>query len=1066
MMQLRYKLFIGGAALATCMSAGSLQARSVAPSVKLEITAGAVQELTISGTVRAANSGAPVIGANVQVVGFSAAITEDDGTFSLKLPSPTAKITINAPGYQEKIVFAKTGESNLEIWLYEEDYNPIRQEAVLFNEKQSVLSQVAAVQTVDLGKYRWKTTSNDNSAQFLQGKIAGLNVVRNSGTTNTGANLSLRGINSFYGTSKPLLVVDGVLYDDEDYSAELLANYRESGLANIDVKDIDNITVLKDGSALYGTKGSNGVIFITTARAKELATRIDFLATTGFNNKPKNLPVMDSRGYRNYLSELLSTQGLGADSIARLPYYKLDAENTERYSYMNETDWQSEVMDHSINQNYYLKVAGGDNIAQYALSAGYTNDRGVLQYDDLTRYNMRLNGDLTLSEKFTMQSNLSFSYNRHHIRNQGVDSYSSPLYQALVKSPFLAPYGFDEQGNMSPVFADVDVFNQSNPAVLVSENTIGQNQSYRFVGNLHFNYQFNERYALRTIAGLVYDKGRENFFIPELGVFSEDQPTAAIRNEAGVQNRKLFGLFNETYFSANNTFGTDHRLSNRVGFRVQQRNAEYDYGLAFNTANDNYVNVTGGSNLLRQIRGGFGNANWMNTYMSHEYAYKERYMVRWDAALDGSSRFGNEARHGALKLGKDAFALNTALHAAWMVSAEDFFRTDVINLLKLRASYGVSGNDDIGDYAARTYYISQNFLGVQGLIRGNIGNPALQWERAFKTNLGLDLSLAKERVNVSLDIYNHRFKDMITYQALSAQTGMDLAFTNGAAMQNNGLDLNITGRLINKPNLKWDMGLQLATYRNKVLTLPDGAFETTYYGARMITEEGGAANQFYGLQTYGVFATARDAANTGLSRRLTDGSLLPFEAGDVHFVDQNGDNIIDEKDRVVIGNPNPNWFGSWHTTLRYKRFSMHALFTYSLGNDVYNATRHRLESVSDYHNQSIAANYRWKEEGQVTDMPRANWGDPLNNAEFSDRWIEDGSYLRLRTINFGYHVPVNHDILKSFDAFLTVNNLFTVSRYLGYDPEFSANSSIYSQGIDIGMTPQFRTIQVGIKAGF
>src|SRR5690606_2882914 len=368
-----------------------------------------------------------------------------------------------------------------------------------------------------------------------------------------------------------------------------------------------------------------------------------------------------------------------------------------------------------------------------------------------------------------------------------------------------------------------------------------------------------------------------------------------------------------------------------------------------------------------------------------------------------------------------------------------------------------------GDYAARTYYISQNFLGVQGLIRGNIGNPALQWERAFKTNVGLDVSFAKERVNLSLDVYNHQFKDVITYQALSAQTGMDLAFTNGATMKNQGLDLNITARLINKPDTKWDMGVQVATSRNKVGTLPGGAFEATYYGARMITQEGSAANQFYGLQTYGVFATAADAANTGLSRRLTDGSLLPFEAGDVHFVDQNGDHVIDEKDRVAIGNPNPNWFGSFHTTLRYKRFSMHALFTYSLGNDVYNATRHRLESVSSYHNQSIAANYRWKEEGQQTNMTRANWGYTLNNAEFSDRWIEDGSYLRLRTINFAYHVPVNHDILKSFDAFLTVNNLFTVSKYLGYDPEFSANSSIYAQGIDIGMTPQFRTIQVGIK---
>lgn len=1065
-MQVKNKISIGGLALAICMAGGITQGQAASPAVKQATGFVLAQELTVSGTVRAADSGLPVVGANVQVLGFSAAITEDDGTFTLKIPSATAKIMINAPGYQEKILFAKTGEAHLEIALYEEGYNPIRQEAVLFNEKQSVLAQPAAVQTVDLDKHRWKLASNDNAAQFLQGKIAGLHAIRNSGTTGTGAELYLRGMNSFYGTSKPLLVVDGVPYDDDDYSADLLSNYRESGLANIDVKDIDNVTVLKDGSALYGTKGANGVLFITTARAKELATHIDFLATTGLNNKPKKLPLMGTEAYRSYLSELLTTQGLSSVAIGNLPFYQLDEENVERYRYMNETDWQSEVMDHSVNQNYYLKVAGGDNIAQYALSAGYTNDKGILKYDELTRYNMRLNGDLTLSEKFTIQSNLSFFYNQQDIRNQGVDSHSSPLFQALVKSPFLAPYGFDEQGNQSPVFADIDVFNQSNPAVLVSENTIGKNRSYRFVGNLHFNYQFNDRYALRTVAGLVYDKGRENFFLPELGVFSEDQPLAEIRNEAGIQNRKLFSLFNDTYLTARNTFGTDHRLDSRIGFRIQKREAEYDYGLAFNTANDNYVNVGGGSNLLRQIRGGFGNANWVNAYLSNNYTYKERYMLRWDAALDGSSRFGSKAQHGALKLGKNALAFNTALHAAWMLSAEDFFRSDLINVLKFRASYGLSGNDDIGDYAARTYYISQNFLGVQGLIRGNIGNPALQWERALKGNLGMDIALANERLNISLDVYSHRFKDLITYQALPAETGMDLSFTNGAAMRNQGLDLNVSGRVLNNVHTKWDVGLQLATYRNKVTNLPGGAFETTYYGARMITQEGGAANRFYGLQSYGVFATSRDAANAGLSRRLTDGSLLPFEGGDMHFVDQNGDNIIDEKDRVVIGNPNPDWFGSLHTTLKYKQFSAHVLFTYALGNDVFNATRQRLENVSSYHNQSIAANYRWKEEGQLTNMPRANWGDPLANAEFSDRWIEDGSYLRLRTVNVGYHFPVNRQVLKSVDAFLTVNNLFTVSKYLGYDPEFSASSSIYSQGIDIGMAPQFRTIQLGIKAGF
>src|SRR5690606_29488348 len=216
-------------------SVGALQARAIAPAVTFEIRTDVVQGNTVSGTVRAADTGAPVIGANVQVVGFSAAITEDDGTFSLKLPSANAKITVNAPGYQEKIIFAKSGESDLAVWLYEEGYNPIRQEAIMFNEKQSVLSQVAAVQTVDLGKYHWKTTSNDNTAQVLQGETAGLNVVRSAGPHDDGAHLSHRGVSSVYGPPDALLVVDGVLYDGEDDTAELLVDYSESGLANLDV---------------------------------------------------------------------------------------------------------------------------------------------------------------------------------------------------------------------------------------------------------------------------------------------------------------------------------------------------------------------------------------------------------------------------------------------------------------------------------------------------------------------------------------------------------------------------------------------------------------------------------------------------------------------------------------------------------------------------------------------------------------------------------------------------------------------------------------------------------------
>lgn len=1064
-MQLKHRLFIGGLALASVLPAQA-GAVGVAPEIRSYLHGQAVQEIEVKGVVRFAADQRPVSGANVSVNGFSATITENDGTFTIKVPVAGAKVVVQHSGYQEQIFFATGTQQDVEVLLFEEGYNPSLRTAIMFNEPVNKLGTTGAAEVIDLSRSQWKVASHENASTFLQGQVAGLNATRYSGTTNSGANLSLRGVNSLYGTSRPLLVVDGLLYEDNDYSMDIVRNYFESGLANIDIRDIDNITVLKDGSSLYGTKGSNGVIFITTAHAAELATKIDFGVYTQLNRRPKGLPLMQASDYRSYLSELLETQGLSAADIAAKPYFSADQNSADYFNYNNNTAWQDVVLENSVSQNYFLKVTGGDNIAKYALSTGYVQDRGILSHDQIEKYAMRLNGDLNLSPRFTVQSNLSMYFNRHEIRHQGIDSYGSPLYAALVKSPILNSHIFGADGNRSPLFADVDIFGQSNPTVLVSDNTIGHNQSYRFVGNFHFNFKFNDKYALKSIAGLTYDKGRENFFLPELGVYSESIPLGNVRNESGVEVRRLFSLYNDTYLNANNQFGLNHKLNTRVGFRIQTNKAEYDYGLGFNSANDDYVNIGAGDNLLRQVRGGFGNWNWMNIYMANNYAYKEKYLLSWDVAFDGSSRFGPNPQHNVIKFGNYPWAVNSAIAGAWIVSAENFFHSSAINLLKLRGSFGLSGNDDIGDYAARTFYVSQNFMGVQGLIRGNIGNPNLQWERALKSNLGLEASFAKERIHLTLDVYNHSLKDIVTYQSLQAYSGMDVVFRNGAAMRNRGVELALQGRLFHSGQVKFDIGIQVAKYDNKITALPDGAFESEFYGARMITEVGGAANQFYGLQTNGVYRAQQDATAAGLSRQLSDGTLVPFQAGDMRFIDQNGDGIIDARDRVVIGNPNPDWFGSFNTALHYRRWSLNTLFTYSLGNDIYNATRHRLESGSNYDNQSLVMLNRWKAEDQATNIPRLAWDDPMGNAEFSDRWIEDGSYLRLRTLNIGYRLPVNGAILKAIDFYGIANNLFTFSKYLGYDPEFSANRSVFSQGIDIGMAPQFRSFQFGIRAGF
>lgn len=305
---------------------------------------------------------------------------------------------------------------------------------------------------------------------------------------------------------------------------------------------------------------------------------------------------------------------------------------------------------------------------------------------------------------------------------------------------------------------------------------------------------------------------------------------------------------------------------------------------------------------------------------------------------------------------------------------------------------------------------------------------------------------------------------MITYEPVASITGFQYALTNNSAMKTHGVSLGVSGRIINS-KLTWDLGVNLSSYKNMITKIPNNVLLTDYAGGTIITQVGQPANQFYGFKTNGVYTSDAEAAASGLKNRREDGAVTAFRGGDVRFVDSNHDGFIDNSDRQVIGNPNPNFTGGISTMLAYKRWSMDALLTFSSGNDIYNYTRRILVSQSGYENQLQVVNNRWRAQGQVTNVPRAEYGDPAGNSRFSDRWIEDGSYLRLRTISVTYNLPISGKGIKSARIYVTGNNVFTITNYLGYDPEFSTNGNVFSQGTDIGLEPQFRTIQLGIRLG-
>ncbi len=1052
----RMKLIIASAFV---LVTGTLAAQQLPTADSTIVMKSSGKEVLVSGKITDAATKKPAVGARVQVEGFSAAITDENGQFSVKVPSYKATLIISGEGFNTVHVPLQ-GRKAVEVDLldasYESMYEPVTTPHGI-KTKKDVPASIAQYNVTG-----WRNITETPDA-LLQGKVAGLNAIRRSGTPGVGANLYLRGFNSLYATNKPLIVIDNMIYDANDYGQSIIANNSTNPLSLIDVKDIDNLTVLRDASSMYGTKGANGAIIITTIRAREQATKIDFGAYTGFNAAPSRIPVMSAGDYRTYLSDMLQSKGMSSTDIAAQPYMNDDVNNPLYATYHFNTDWQRKVLANSKTNNLFLKVTGGDNIATYGLSVGYMKTDGVVKSTDLTRYNMRFNADFNFSKKFTGAANISMSKTDQNLKDQGIADKTAPLFLGLTKAPFLHDHVVNIKGVESPNLSGVDTLGVTNPSVLIA-NMQAYNKYYSFFGSFDFKYEISSNLSAKTVFGITFNKLRENVFVPAAGVAKDTMSNAVANNRMGTQTKRLFSVFNDTRLEYTKTFNLKHALAARLGLRYQTNDAQQVYGLGYNSATDELVSVQNGLAALRQVGGGIGEWNWINNYLSADYSYMNKYFVSLNVAMDGSSRFGKQARNG-VNINGFKFPIMPSISGAWLVSSENFMAGSGINLLKLRASYGVSGNDDIGNYSARQTYTSQNLLGMQGLVRNGISNPSLQWESVTKLNGGVDLSFLRDRIGLTLDVYKSKTDNMLVYEDIITASGFTSVLTNGGSMENTGVEATINARVINAPKVKWDVGLNASSNKNKILQVPNGSFTTQYAGATILTAEGKPANQFYGYVANGVFATSAEAAAAGLMKKNFDGSYSQFAAGDIRFADLNGDKIIDENDRQVIGGANADFIGGISNRVIYKNFELNALITFSQGNDVYNYMRYRLEAMTSVENQLQSVNNRWRGEGQITSTPKATWGDPMGNSRFSNRWIEDGSYARLRTVSVQYHMPVKSSMVNYVTVYATGNNLVTLTKYKGYDPEFSASQSPFAQGIDTGLDPIFKSVTLGVRVG-
>ncbi len=998
-----------------------------------------------------------------------AAMTDEKGNYTIKVPVYVTSLWMRGDGYNSLQVPVGKGDRPVDAYVFSEVFDPVYEASGTATSSRTV--------SVD---YNTNDVSIDPQIQNKLG--ADVHAITRSGVPGMGVAMYMNGLNSLNANAQPLVVIDGVVTDLRLSAPSIHDGFFNNILSNIMVEDIENITVLKNGTAIYGAKGANGVILIDTKRNKSMATKIDVSIGGSYELLPKSMDMMSADQYRIYASELIGTTGTRNNSFKFLQtdpdYYYYDI-------YHNQTDWQKHVYEEAFTQNYSINVQGGDDVANYNLSVGYAMADATLKSNSFSRFNLRLNSDIMLAKNLTVRFDASYSDVTRDMRDDGAPAtvddgvISSPGFLSLVKAPFLSPYAFDTNGNISSYLAEADDYlndvlpsnayrsSLANP-LFILENGDGDNKNY--FGNRMITlaitpkWNINKYWSIAEHFAFQLVNTDENAYLPVNGTPSFDVEGVAdgLSNRASALAARETVLMSHSYFNYARRFKA-HWLNVQGGLRYQHTSYRLNTQVGYNSGNDKTPNMS--QNLAyKSTDGTEEEVVDMTYYLSADYNWRERYYLSAALSMAGSSKFGVDAPDG-VKIGNYGWGFFPSVQAAWVVTNESWMpRSSQIDYLRLNVGFDLVGNDDIDAQASRTYFVANKMWNVStGLSMGNIGNTRLQWETTARWTAGLDLSALHDRLGFSFNYFHGTTSNLLNLSALSYLSGLQANWKNSGEMKNQGFDVTLTGRLIDRKDWKWTLGASAGHYKNEITALPSGSFMTELYGGNILSRVGTSAGVFYGYVTDGVFSTTEEAQAAGLYQTDETGAKTYFRAGDMKFVDQNGDHEINEADMQVIGDPNPDLYGNLFTNVRWKNLSLDVVFNYSLGNDVYNYQRRLLESGSRFHNQTTAMLSRWTHEGQQTDIPRIAYEDATGNSRFSDRWIEDGSYLRLKNITLSYYFPIRNTYIQGLTVWGAANNLLTFTKYLGADPEFSAGNSVLSMGIDRGLLAQGRNFSLGVK---
>ncbi len=955
----------------------------------------------VTGTVTD-SSGVPIPGVSVIVEGTDKGDSTDfDGLYSITYEfSENTVLVFSYVGLKTKKVRVN-GQTKINVQL-EDDISALDEVVVVGYGSQLKKDITGSVAIIDGEAF--ESRPNTQVGALIQGQSAGVQVLSSSGKPSEGFSIRIRGTNSINAGSEPLYVVDGVPTTDT---------------RSINPSDIDTITVLKDASstAIYGAQGANGVVIITTKRGTTEKPKVSLDIYTGFSQVWNTLEVLNGEQYRDLMTEM----GL----------------STDWDNFTARTDWQDEIFQNGFSQNYQASVSGKTASTNYFISAGYISQEGAVRSAELDRTNFKINIDQNINDWLKVGSRIAYTrYKDVDVNDNNNVNQGGVLLGALTTPSIIGV--FNEDG----MFASNPFQNWENP--LASTDGLDREfNNQRFLGNLYAEATFLKHFKYRINYGIDNSNGVFDSFLDA----SRTGFGVAIGGQAINNTNKTSYYILENTISYNNAFGK-HSVEALVGSVNQKFRFEDSSIQTRNFASATVTTPNGGSELFNATAFKSERAN--SSFLSRiNYSYDDKYLLTANFRADGSSAFGPNKRWGYFP----SFSLG------WRVSNEKFIPEEsIISDLKIRAGWGIVGNDQIANYA----YLGRvgnganyPFGGVvqPGTFPASIENLELKWEESEQTNIGIDVSLFDNRISFTADAYIKNTRDLLLNAPLPTATGFDSAIQNIGELQNKGLEFSLNSTNIQNENLSWTTSFNISFNENEVIDLVgQEILQGGIAGGRgeaSIVREGEALGSLYGYIFGGV-----DPAT-----------------GNAFYIDRNGASTFTPSpdDRTIIGDANPDFFYGITNTINYKGFGLFVFLQGSQGNDLLNATRIETEGMIDPKNQSTAVLNRWRQPGDITNIPRASFGNS-DNSRVSTRFIEDASYLRFKAITLSYNVPkpfLEKLKISSLKIYATGENIFTITEYSGFDPEVNAfGGSNTVRGIDFGTYPQTRNIIFGLNVQF